>query len=270
MFSYILGRLWSYVVALLILGLVFVIHESSHWIAAEICGVHAQSFNIGMGPGVKIFELFHTDIYLRFIPFSASVELPLDPLRASVKGLADLSTIQKLFVFGAGIFTNILTGQAALWYCSRDLESIFANIRLMLPDQKLHRQSRLKSKTLNFLASAADLFAIFPTAARPSLRSILLSFGTLSVPLGIANLLPIPPLDGARIFDALFVGGVLSAGRPAATVTTFELSAILVGLVLIAGPIFFGFIPAAIRRFKYERALYKISQEKSADAKGAD
>lgn len=207
MFSYILGRLWSYVVALLILGVVFVLHESSHWIAAEIYGVHAQSFNIGMGPGVKIFELFHTDIYLRFIPFSSSVKIPLEPLQAGAKGLADLSTIEKLFVFGAGIFTNILTGQAALWYCSRNLESIGADIRLMLLEQKLHKQSRLKSKSLNFLASAGDLFEIFPISARPSLRSILLSFGTLSVALGIFNLLPIPPCDGARIFDALFVGG---------------------------------------------------------------
>lgn len=111
-----------------ILGLLIVVHEFGHFIAARLCGIRVDEFGIGYPPrALKMFRAWGADFTLNWIPFGGFVKIfgenPLDPelvgpeadaARAAGKG-ADLSRSfmskprhYQAFVLVAGVLFNFL------------------------------------------------------------------------------------------------------------------------------------------------------------------
>jgi hypothetical protein len=282
-----LHRVWCYVAALLILSGVIAIHEGGHWIAAELNGAHCRTFNIGFGPGIRVGQVSQTEIWICCLPFGGYVELPMsEPFGNDGIAIANISTMQKLFVFGAGIGVNILCGVGLLYYLGRmtrtiPLKDAVYELALQQALMRAKRESKFSIEsakifgdrahrflrgTLNFLAACGNPLIGLSEGPMNGWKGIVKEAGVFSIFLGIANLVPIAPLDGARMVDALFYGGVLSGGRPAETMSTPELVAILAGVSFLVVPVIMGLLPALVYMYRFEVSFFKnlsILQAKS-------
>jgi membrane-associated protease RseP (regulator of RpoE activity) len=256
MLKHTLLRVWCYVAAVLILTGLVVIHEAGHWAAAEGFGARCRTFNIGFGPGVKLGDVGQTEIWFRSIPLGGSVEMPFGSTEKA-KSIADLSTAQKVVVFGAGIAVNSLVALVLLGYClTRKSKRPANDLRVEMAIQHARKKSAFKSRSLEILARLGDVFGILPEGPLFGFRGMVKTAGISSLALAILNVVPVPPLDGYRIYDALFVGGVLSAGRQSDTITATETIGIISGLAVLFVPLLLGFIPSIIKTVRFEIALY--------------
>ena len=57
------------------LGLIVLIHETGHLIAARICGVKVEAFSVGMGPILLHKTIKNTDYRLSLIPLVGYCEM---------------------------------------------------------------------------------------------------------------------------------------------------------------------------------------------------
>ena len=60
------------VIAILIFGLIVLIHELGHFIFARINGIEVQDFSIGMGPRLCGFRAFGTQFSVRLLPIGGA------------------------------------------------------------------------------------------------------------------------------------------------------------------------------------------------------
>lgn len=281
MLRHTLHRVWCYLAGLLILGSVVALHESGHWVASELCGAHSKTFNLGFGPGIQVCSVNGTEIWLRALPFGGYVELPMTEQSTTTRSIHDLSLGAKIFVFGAGIAVNLIIGVLLLWYSIRiglglSLEKRKADLMVRIAIKEARKDAAFKLDVakflgvtaqrfmehfLNYCARAANTVTGLSEGGMTGPRGIVMEAMFLSLGLAIFNILPIPPLDGSRVFDALFYGGVLSGGRPAETVNPSEAVAIVSGLVFLAVPVVLGLIPGFLMACRFEVALYKRLRE---------
>ena len=56
-------------IAILIFGVLIIIHELGHFAAAKACGVRVEEFAVGMGPAIFKKQKGETTYSLRCIPF---------------------------------------------------------------------------------------------------------------------------------------------------------------------------------------------------------
>ncbi|MBR1721403.1 MAG: site-2 protease family protein, partial [Treponema sp.] len=59
----------TFIIGLVLLGLLVFLHELGHFFTARICGVRVEAFSIGMGPVLIHKEFFGTDWRLSLLPF---------------------------------------------------------------------------------------------------------------------------------------------------------------------------------------------------------
>lgn len=272
-----LHRVWCYVAAFFILSFVIMIHEAGHWVAAEMCGAHCATYNLGFGPGVKIGQVSETEIWIRSIPFGGFVEMPMsEPFGNSGVAISDLSTFQKLFVFAAGIAVNFVSGVAMLIYLEKlnkkvSVPGLFYEMAVKKALRSARNASKFKinwaarlgvkvhktlSWLLNFFAASANPFISLSEGPMIGWRGIVKEIGLLSFGVAVFNVLPIAPLDGSRIFDAVFLGGVLSGGSPVESITTTEVVAILTGAAFLIIPVILGLLPSIILTYRFEGHFY--------------
>lgn len=279
MFRHASHRVWCYLAGMFLLGSVVALHEGGHWYASEICGVHCPTFNLGFGPGVKVGSINQTEIWLRAIPLGGSVELPMNSSATNI-AIGDLSLGAKLFVFGAGIVVNLISGVLLIW-CHLKIEDgsgteeraaylmVDSAIRSAREDAKFKFRSkflgltaqRIAERFLNYCATSANILTSLSEGGMTGWRGVVWEATVLSIVVAIVNILPVPPLDGSRIFDALFYGGVLSGGRAVEAISASETVCVHLGLVFLLAPIVLGLIPGAVMACRFEVALYKRLRE---------
>ena len=63
------------VIAILIFGVIIVIHELGHFLVAKSCGVKVNEFAIGMGPKIFSFGKGETKYSLRALPIGGYVSM---------------------------------------------------------------------------------------------------------------------------------------------------------------------------------------------------
>ena len=100
----------SILITILIIGVIIVVHELGHYIAAKAAGVRVDEFAVGMGP--KIFGIKHgeTDYSLRAIPLGGYVRMAgMDPEEKNdERGFNSKTILQRMVVIFAGSFMNFL------------------------------------------------------------------------------------------------------------------------------------------------------------------
>ena len=106
------------IVAILIFGLLILIHELGHYTAARLLGVKVLEFSIGMGPALVSYTSKKTDIKysLRLLPIGGYVKmLGEDEKNDDPESLTAAKPWKRLIILSAGALMNILTGVIAMF-----------------------------------------------------------------------------------------------------------------------------------------------------------
>ncbi|MCL2859654.1 MAG: site-2 protease family protein [Oscillospiraceae bacterium] len=189
-----------------LLGVLIIIHEFAHYLAARLCKVHVLEFAIGFGKKIYSKEKNGTKYTLRIIPLGGFVSLKgADEPNDDVDSYTRASIWKRIVILLAGGLLNILFGlvvyfvlimiinnfQTAISASGEFLFTLFDSLRMLFTGQIGMDQfmgpigiSELVAQTKGF-AQFAYLLAV------------------VSLSLGVTNLLPIPPLDGSKILILL-------------------------------------------------------------------
>lgn len=125
--------LWTILVAVVVFGVVVLVHEAGHYLAARRCGIHIIEFSIGVGPALWTREKNGTRYSVRLLPFggynmmagadteeegdtTAPKQQPDAVLALPVSGktFSEAGAWQRFFVMISGALMNFLLGFLAL------------------------------------------------------------------------------------------------------------------------------------------------------------
>lgn len=100
----------SILVAILIIGLIIIVHELGHFIAAKAAGIRVEEFAVGMGPKVLGIKHGETDYSLRVLPLGGYVKMAgMEPgEKSDGRGFNNKTVLQRMIVIFAGSFMNFL------------------------------------------------------------------------------------------------------------------------------------------------------------------
>lgn len=194
---------WAYLVAVPVFGLLILVHELGHYLAARSCGIAVAEFSIGFGPRLYSFTRLQTEWTLRAIPLGgyvrwhdegpgafAGATLGARAWALAAGPLANLGLTALLIMLIRGLLWE--EGLAAL---PRALSGTFlmagAWIQAVLD---LFRGSGIEQ-----LAGPVGIAQVTAEAAFGGMEQLLVLAAVLSLNIGLFNLLPFPGLDGARL-----------------------------------------------------------------------
>ncbi len=116
----------SYVIAIVVFGLLIFLHELGHFTVAKLSGINVLQFTIGFGPALFKKKIGHTVYALRLLPIGGAVmmqgedaeeeemltgNMDIRPEELPAGGsFADASWLKRFFVCIAGATMNFLTG----------------------------------------------------------------------------------------------------------------------------------------------------------------
>jgi len=192
----------NYLIVCLVLGLVLLIHETGHFIAARLNNIPVKRFSIGFGPRLWSFRRGKTEFCLSLIPLGGYV-LPyvesekdfyhIQPLRRIWFSLGGpvanlLSVIPLLAVFNISTNGFSMTGTFVHPFIQTGIyiRKIIAAIPLLFQDP-------------GQLSGIVGIVSQGGQAVNLGLPGILALAAFLSVNLAVLNLLPIPALDGGQV-----------------------------------------------------------------------
>ena len=106
----------SFLIAILILGILVMVHEFGHFITARLTKMPVKEFSIGMGPAIYTYESWTTMYAVRSIPIGGYVNIAgmeidsTEPDGFNTKGKAS-----RLLVLSAGVLMNFIFAYVALF-----------------------------------------------------------------------------------------------------------------------------------------------------------
>lgn len=172
-------------------------HEFGHALAAILCNVPVKKFSIGIGPGIKIPIPKINYLIISPIVIGGFVEL-------DEEALSEKSFLKKLFVYSAGILMNILLTLVIL--CSLE-GSLMAGAQRFFVWINLFISTLMGGAPTEF-AGPIGIGKLF------LMKNYWQLIALISLNLAVFNLIPIPPLDGGRIFISI-LGKIIGNGNAA-------------------------------------------------------
>jgi regulator of sigma E protease len=196
----------NYLLILLILGVIILIHEAGHLLAAKATAIPIRCFSVGFGPRVWGFRRGVTEYRLSLIPIGGYV-LPEGETEDEILGHSAPRRI--LFSLG-GPLANLLAAHAALAAAYVSTAGLSFSALVTQPATVV---GRMLSEIVLLLPALVtnpkqmtSVVGIVAEGGRPeglTLLAVLSFFVMLNVNLAFFNLLPLPPLDGGKILFAL-------------------------------------------------------------------
>ncbi len=98
---------------LFVLGVIILVHELGHYLAAKAVGIYVETFSIGFGPRILSFRFWNTQWVLAAVPFGGYVKMKGDnPEESSFSNDEFLgkSVPQRIFVVLSGPLMNLILG----------------------------------------------------------------------------------------------------------------------------------------------------------------
>ena len=229
--------------AVLLFFSMILIHEFGHFISSKVLGVKVNEFSIGMGPALFKRQKGETLLAVRLFPIGGYCALEgetsedVEADKIDPRSFLNQPFFNKVIILIAGSFMNVLFCVILLVgvYLSLGVPFI-ASVKSSLALTGYLGASIFQGFKLIFSGAVSkdDVMGIVGMAslvseqAKTGLLDVTYLMAMLSVNLGIMNMLPIPALDGGRIF--ILILKKLSGGR-----ITDKAEAIinLIGMVLL-------------------------------------
>lgn len=102
-------------ITLLVFGLIIMIHELGHFIAAKLFKVRVNEFSLGMGPSLICRRFGETDYRLRLLPIGGFVAMEgEDEHSDDVGAFCSRPAWQRFIILAAGAGMNLLLGLAII------------------------------------------------------------------------------------------------------------------------------------------------------------
>ena len=197
----------SYLLIILLIGLLILIHELGHFIAAKISGISIARFSIGFGPKIWSRKFGETEYSISPFPFGGYV-LP------AINDVSEFYKIpwRKRFIFALGgpfanilfalfgiILLNFLSGN--MNFHSMIIDPLFKIVsyfcQIINSITSLFKQHENLSGIIGIVSQGSNFVGF-------SITKMLQFSVMLNINLAVFNLLPLPPLDGGNITLYLF------------------------------------------------------------------
>ncbi len=99
--------------AIAVLGILIVVHELGHFLAARLQGIHVNRFSIGFGPILWKYQGPETEYALRGIPLGGYVGFPDDDPESKIPAndpdlLGNRPVLDRAIVISAGVISNLI------------------------------------------------------------------------------------------------------------------------------------------------------------------
>lgn len=221
-------------ITILIIGLLVLVHELGHFLAARLFKVRVLEFSIGMGPVLFQREKNGTKYSIRAFPIGGYCNLQentddkieyvplLDGYEAEIvekhedlnpeESFETKKTWQKIVILVAGVFMNFLLAYLVLYLAlliaNRGIITSFKGaynlfIQLFYLIFLSIKMIFTGHAGVNELIGPVGMVSVVQEYYAFGFTYLLLFLAMLSVNLGIVNLLPIPALDGGQIVVVL-------------------------------------------------------------------
>lgn len=195
-----------YAISALSLGLLILVHEYGHYLAARVAGIPVAVFSVGFGPAVFKWRRGETEFRLAAVPFGGYVLPAIDDEQAYFA----LPVSKRIFMAAGGPAANVILPIVLLFF-----------VNLLSWRVSLHGLAVAPvTETLSTLSEiAGSLGAVFTRPNQMSGMVGIVAFGGkflhdgfaafagfmmfLSLNLAIFNMLPFPFLDGGKIILCL-------------------------------------------------------------------
>lgn len=197
-----LGVFIAIIKTLVMLGILVIIHEGGHFIAAKLCKIKVNEFSVGFGKGIWSKSIKGTKYSLRLIPLGGYVSMEGEEEHSDEEGsFSKASFWKKLAVVLAGPIVNIIFGlliyfilvaikygvQVAAVNTVNFIGALFDSIRIIVTG----------GASMNDLAGPVGIANIVSKTS--GIADFIYLLSVISLSLGVTNLLPIPPLDGGKL-----------------------------------------------------------------------
>lgn len=101
----------KYILAVVIFGVIILIHELGHFTAAKLCGIRVNKFALGMGPCLLKKQWGETEYSLRLLPIGGFCQMEGEDAESdSSCAFGNKPVWQRMIVVLAGAFMNIVLG----------------------------------------------------------------------------------------------------------------------------------------------------------------
>jgi len=201
-----------------ILGFLLLItfHEGGHFVAAKTFGVKVNEVSIGMGP--KLFQTHKngTDYSFRLFPIGGYCALEGEDTETDdPHAFKNVSFGRQFVVLFAGSLINFILGFIVIFFVYDSIAKGQASILRILQVTWLDCTDLVTSifsflgglfngtSDVNEVSGVVGIVAVVSEVAKVGIINVIYLIGLLSVNLSIMNMLPIPGLDGGRIFIGL-------------------------------------------------------------------
>lgn len=239
------------IAAVLFFGILVGIHELGHFLTAKACGVRVEEFSIGMGPALFKRRRGETLYAIRAVPFGGYCAMTgEDGDSDDPRSFVNQKLWKKLIVLFAGSFMNFLLGfiiifilvevwnDAPLWPVIRhSFEICIEFVKLVWQSLGMLFNGQAGITDMSGPVGIVDMMVDTANAAESTAYAVsdLAYFGAfIAVNLAVMNLLPIPALDGGRIF-LLLVTALIEAVTRKKLNPKYEMYINGAGMVLLLG-----------------------------------
>ncbi len=101
----------SIIIAILVFGIIIIVHEFGHFIAAKKSGVKVNEFAIGMGPKILSKQYGETKYSLRLLPIGGYCSMEgEDSSSEDDRAFCKKSVLKRIIIVIAGAFMNLVLG----------------------------------------------------------------------------------------------------------------------------------------------------------------
>lgn len=187
---------------IIILGVLVFIHEGGHFLAAKLSKVKVNEFAIGFGPTIFSRKKGETKYALRLIPLGGFVDMEGEAERSDEeRSFSKASVWKRIGIVAAGAIVNIVFG-LLLYFVLVTVKTNMYTALLAVKDYVVLVFNSLKQLFTGGMAAdqMVGIVGISDIVASSNGFSQYFSImASISVSLGVTNLLPIPPLDGSKI-----------------------------------------------------------------------
>jgi len=174
----------SSIIGLIGINIIIIIHECGHFFAAHFFNIPTPTFSIGFGPALLQIPIGTTLFQFALLPLGGYVEI-------NQQVLENQPYVHKIIVMSAGIFFNIIFSSLIFFYYS--WRKIPVSLQACLDYSRQQNNNRS-------IIGPIGLISLIGKSFLQNKQLFFIMLALVSFNIAIFNILPLPFLDGGKIF----------------------------------------------------------------------